>query len=188
MRAPLQEATFCQWKINFPDHSDPNKHFLRWLSNLVFLFSFSVDFRSWRKNSFSQGILTSTIVLVHLGISLKRSQSAYSHLIPFNFHDSPMREGYFERRTLRFQKKCEHNHDWLFPGPLTPSPRFFPPQRTRIRHPSEICWLFQTLFWDPQRHRDVDLDPKSCFHSSKLVTDESSASYCQLQNKRCVSH
>ena len=24
MRAPLQEAGFCQWKINFPDHSDPN--------------------------------------------------------------------------------------------------------------------------------------------------------------------
>lgn len=104
MRAPLQEASFCQWKINFPDHSDPNKHFLRWLSNLVFLFFFSVDFRSWRKNSFSQGILTSTIVLVHLGISFKRSQSAYSHLIPFNFHDSHMREGYFERRTLRFKK------------------------------------------------------------------------------------
>ena len=56
------------------------------------------------KNSLSQGILTSTFVLVHSGISLKRSQSAYSHLIPFNSRDNPMREGYFEMRTLRFQK------------------------------------------------------------------------------------
>lgn len=39
----------------------------------------------------------------------------------------------------------------------------FPPA-LRIRHPSEL--IFSRPILGPQRHRDADFDPKSCFHSS----------------------
>lgn len=105
-------------KLIFPDHSDPNKHFLRWLSNLVFLFSFSVDFRSW-ETVFPRESWPALLFWCIWNFSLKGHKVLSSHLIPSNFHNSPMREGYFEREDPKIPKKM-WTQPWLtlFPGPL----------------------------------------------------------------------